>query len=770
MILASLREPDRDRRLEQIGEARAHSFQWVFDDANIGFSKWLRTGADIFWISGKPGSGKSTLMKHIYNNRQTADLITQWGSQSRQITATFFFHHRGNAMQKSFEGLLRGIISQVLEREPELVAVMRQMLIQEYIDRVNGAELGDLKSDLMETFRVHNLVYNDEAARRTEAIMKTWDLRGRLVQTFSGDIEALSDEQQTRFERTMLLRKSELSQARRKSAKAFQEAVEDLFSTPNFPLKYKSSIVQLTQLTQSWLEAIDHGIHISALLRKCGFPRTSTTMDQVVSHIISKQDKRNAILKSIMQKTWRRKELEAALFKLLAQNEVDLQLTLFLDALDEYDGNPDFIAAFLSSLTNKAHRRTQVRICFSSRPWDAFVQEFSGFPGFKIHEHTEGDIRAYCMDIISSHRPDAIEPLAGLLPEIVRRAQGVFLWVRLVLDDLTRTVRDVERVVDLQKVLESLPDELDDYYVTIVNRIPKSSHWDAYVLLECVSRARWDLDTRTAARALALSLASGYTDAKRICDRRKVQAIERDLKGDRRSEWDHFLRKVAELSGGLVETVRSGQQTNLQLMHQTIMEFVQHPTFKHKILGDWAKMTHENGNSFLSKAYLFDGSAASDDMTGLIWTIRGYYAREAELTTGKSQFALFSQAAPDKFRSSCPITLPPKSEVTLEWEPSALSFALVYGLNLYLDDALTGNPLLSSKAQRSLFSPLLIALHTVPPPEQQILQTAWLIIRHGCRPTMKDLKFLFSCNGNTRLPCLPIVTLMTHAMVRVIIL
>lgn len=48
-------------------DAYPSTFEWILDpdsDHNKpggSFLEWLRTGEDIYWISGKPGSGKSTV-------------------------------------------------------------------------------------------------------------------------------------------------------------------------------------------------------------------------------------------------------------------------------------------------------------------------------------------------------------------------------------------------------------------------------------------------------------------------------------------------------------------------------------------------------------------------------------------------------------------------------------------------------------------------------------------------------------------------------------
>ena len=61
-IVASLNYDSRPVRHGSVPQAHKDTFQRAFDSR---LSHWLRSGSGIFWISGKPGSGKSTFMKFI---------------------------------------------------------------------------------------------------------------------------------------------------------------------------------------------------------------------------------------------------------------------------------------------------------------------------------------------------------------------------------------------------------------------------------------------------------------------------------------------------------------------------------------------------------------------------------------------------------------------------------------------------------------------------------------------------------------------------------
>jgi hypothetical protein len=118
----SLQDPVFSNRFEQIEEAHKHTLGWFYNNPATGFKNWLIEGNGVFWISGKPGSGKSTLMKYILNDSKAKQTLSQWATTSTLVMAGFFFHDRGtSSYQKSFDGLLRSILHQILTAIPEFV-------------------------------------------------------------------------------------------------------------------------------------------------------------------------------------------------------------------------------------------------------------------------------------------------------------------------------------------------------------------------------------------------------------------------------------------------------------------------------------------------------------------------------------------------------------------------------------------------------------------------------------------------------------------------
>ena len=107
-------------RFENVASTHQNTYNWIFG-SEVDFKDWLRGDNldPIYFIRGKPGSGKSTLMKFIMTSSCTHALLQKY-SDSPWIFAGHFFHDRGAKIQKSIEGFLRRIVHEILKQRPEL--------------------------------------------------------------------------------------------------------------------------------------------------------------------------------------------------------------------------------------------------------------------------------------------------------------------------------------------------------------------------------------------------------------------------------------------------------------------------------------------------------------------------------------------------------------------------------------------------------------------------------------------------------------------------
>lgn len=129
-LVKSLKVPEMNERYQMVMDPSDASFERVFasyerladqdghthkaffhpeadeiDEKWGHFISWLRSGTDdMFWIRGKPASGKSTLMKFVINHDNTKRLLEQ-SSPGTKILSHFSWKI-GSRPQNSIKGLL----------------------------------------------------------------------------------------------------------------------------------------------------------------------------------------------------------------------------------------------------------------------------------------------------------------------------------------------------------------------------------------------------------------------------------------------------------------------------------------------------------------------------------------------------------------------------------------------------------------------------------------------------------------------------------------
>ncbi|KAI2631192.1 hypothetical protein GGS21DRAFT_168574 [Xylaria nigripes] len=128
-VLESLYFPELRRRWYQIRNAAQRSNQWIYDPRQTSFVSWLesqRKGDCFFYITGRAGSGKSTLMKFVYENPRTNQYLEKWAAGTKLCTASYYFWNQGTEKQKSGVGLFQSLLYQILKSAPDIIASVYQ--------------------------------------------------------------------------------------------------------------------------------------------------------------------------------------------------------------------------------------------------------------------------------------------------------------------------------------------------------------------------------------------------------------------------------------------------------------------------------------------------------------------------------------------------------------------------------------------------------------------------------------------------------------------
>lgn len=175
-IIGSLWFPTILSRHDQIPEAHRKTFEWIYDPGTTVFAEWLKTGDGIFWISGKAGSGKSTLMKYMANEEQTISALTSWAGEKQLVTASFYFWNPGTKMQKSTQGLLQSLLYEILRKCPDLIPKVVP-------DRWQGTTLFAVQNRMNERLKSH-IMKGPDSEENVTITPETWSIR-ELKRAFS---------------------------------------------------------------------------------------------------------------------------------------------------------------------------------------------------------------------------------------------------------------------------------------------------------------------------------------------------------------------------------------------------------------------------------------------------------------------------------------------------------------------------------------------------------------------------------------------------------
>ncbi len=107
-----------DERLTSLTPAQGRTCRWFLSKPQ--YISWRNPDkqpghGSFLWIKGNPGTGKSTLMKFLFEN-----VKSETKGDPSQITLSFFFLARGVLEEKSTSGLYRSLLHQLFQRIPDL--------------------------------------------------------------------------------------------------------------------------------------------------------------------------------------------------------------------------------------------------------------------------------------------------------------------------------------------------------------------------------------------------------------------------------------------------------------------------------------------------------------------------------------------------------------------------------------------------------------------------------------------------------------------------
>ncbi|TFB01142.1 Ankyrin repeat domain-containing protein 50 [Trichoderma ghanense] len=113
--LKSLAFEQMQSRGNDIDRAVKGTCEWLLKHQTC--RSWATSHRGLLWIKGKPGAGKSTLLKYALSKQRDMP-----SARDGDLVLSFFFHGRGDALQRTPLGLFRSLLHQILKQIPEALS------------------------------------------------------------------------------------------------------------------------------------------------------------------------------------------------------------------------------------------------------------------------------------------------------------------------------------------------------------------------------------------------------------------------------------------------------------------------------------------------------------------------------------------------------------------------------------------------------------------------------------------------------------------------
>jgi hypothetical protein len=172
-FLNSLAFPDMSTRHESLSPPATGTYDWILSDQPLSphvnpvegelrgkLKHWLTSDEKVFWVSGKAGSGKSSLMSYIESDSRTREYLQQWSRDRTLVVVNFFFWRPGSELQKSIPGLLRSLLHQLLKRRlPTIDALSAQDATLVYSDWTSARLISTFRKALIQYLDGNHFVF-----------------------------------------------------------------------------------------------------------------------------------------------------------------------------------------------------------------------------------------------------------------------------------------------------------------------------------------------------------------------------------------------------------------------------------------------------------------------------------------------------------------------------------------------------------------------------------------------------------------------------------
>ncbi|KAG4443311.1 hypothetical protein IFR05_001180 [Cadophora sp. M221] len=250
---------------------------------------------------------------------------------------------------------------------------------------------------------------------------------------------------------------------------------------------------------------------------------------------------------------------------------------IFVDAMDECkplaaDNDNSFqrICYFILDCLEVPN----LKICVSSRPLNVFMHALQIIPQVLLHEYNYPYIGAYVIKRLREASRITGLDTAELEKEVIRKSQGVALWVTLAVDSLVQGIENGDTDAQLRERLDRTPSDLSAVYRTMLAAVPNRYLKETLRMFRLVLAAPEPIDL------VLLSLAEeDYLEDpsdQDLTSKSNLHAINESLVSSSIKDGTQVIRmrmnlRIKTLSGDLLEVHETGK---VQFIHATAQAFI----------------------------------------------------------------------------------------------------------------------------------------------------------------------------------------------------
>lgn len=256
----------------------------------------------------------------------------------------------------------------------------------------------------------------------------------------------------------------------------------------------------------------------------------------------------------------------------------------FIDGLDEYQATAQYdykdVVQLLCRWTDASPQN--IKLCVSSREYNVFMDAFSPSQRLRLHELTMHDFTTYVKDRLNGW-DDESHQITLLTKSIVEKANGIFLWVSLVVSEIREQLVDGAGSDLLFAILHDLPMELGALYRHILESLSERNRrkvYQTFAILCIETKRERDMDFSL----LQYSFFDAYCKDPEFAQHPDFETLHSGA--DIKKREMEARKRLNGCCRGLVDADEWG---TLDFAHRSVSEFLQQPAIKDQMAA------HTNG-------------------------------------------------------------------------------------------------------------------------------------------------------------------------------